>query len=236
MNQAVPNPIDLSWDEIKQMISETSIQMKEIERRMHETDRKLQEIELLIKENGLQMKVPDGCMHKTDWQVQETDRRMKGTDSEFEKRREEIREISTRSFSEPTDIIEALTEPSSIKLFQERGYDVSQSCCSFDTYNKSLGRRVGVDLLLLSDDIAIIVQVEIKCTCRDVNRFIEQMMHFKEVCPEYADKKILLSMAAINYECNSDEHATKLGLFVIRVTNDNTFSLDPNENEKMLIL
>lgn len=28
MNQAIPNPTDLSWDEIKQMISETSIQMK----------------------------------------------------------------------------------------------------------------------------------------------------------------------------------------------------------------
>ena len=194
MNQANTNSAIPSWDEIRQMIHETSIQMKE------------------------------------------TDRRMKESDLKFEKMREELRELSTRFTSQSGHIIEGLMEPSAIKIFQERGYNINRCWKNFKKYNKSVGRKLEVDLLLLDDDTAIIVEVKINCTCRDVDHFIEQMRRFKEVCPEYADKKILLSMAAVNYERDSDDHAKKLGLFVIRVTNDNIFSLDPNEKKKMLIL
>lgn len=236
MNQAIPNPADLSWDEIKQMISETSIQMKETDRivketglQMKETDRLIKETEQLIKETGLQMK-------ETDRRMQETDQKMKESDLKFEKMREELRELSTRFTSQSGHIIEGLMEPSAIKIFQDRGYDINRCWKNFKKYNKSVGRKLEVDLLLLDDDIAIIVEVKINCTCKDVDHFVEQMRHFKEVCPEYANKKILLSLAAINYDRDSDSHAKKMGLFVIRVTNDNIFSLDPNDKEKMLVL
>ena len=215
MNQANPNSAIPSWDEIRQMIHETSIQMKETDRLIKETDQ-------LIKETGLQMK--------------ETDRKMQESGREFEKMRKELRELSTRFTSQSGHIIEGLMEPSAIKIFQDRGYDINRCWKNFKKYNKSEGRKLEVDLLLLDDDIAVIVEVKINCTCSDVDHFIEQMRHFKEVCPEYADKKILLSMAAVNYERDSDKHAKDLGLFVIRVTNDNIFSLDPNEKEKMLVL
>ncbi len=215
MNQANPNSAIPSWDEIRQMIHETSIQMKETDRLIKETDQ-------LIKETGLQMK--------------ETDRKMQESGREFEKMRKELREVSTRFTSQSGHIIEGLMEPSAIKIFQDRGYDINRCWKNFKKYNKSVGRKLEVDLLLLDDDIAVIVEVKINCTCSDVDHFIEQMRHFKEVCPEYADKKILLSMAAVNYERDSDKHAKDLGLFVIRVTNDNIFSLDPNEKEKMLVL
>ena len=222
MNQTNPNSAIPSWDEIKQMISETSVQMKE-------TDR-------LIKETGLQMKETDRLIKETDQLIKETDRQMKESDLKFEKMREELRELSTRFTSQSGHIIEGLMEPSVIKILQDRGYDINRCWKNFKKYNKSVGRKLEVDLLLLDDDIAIIVEVKINCTCRDVDHFIEQMRHFKEVCPEYADKKILLSMAAVNYERDSDKHAKDLGLFVIRVTNDNIFSLDPNEKKKMLVL
>ena len=53
MNQANPNFAIPSWDEIRQMIHETSIQMKETDRLIKETDQ-------LIKETGLQMKERTG--------------------------------------------------------------------------------------------------------------------------------------------------------------------------------
>jgi hypothetical protein len=215
MNPTNPTPSDLSWDEIRQMIRETSIQMKETDRLIKETDQ-------LIKETGLQMK--------------ETDRQMKESDLKFEKMREELRELSTRFTSQSGHIIEGLMEPSAIKIFQDRGYDINRCWKNFKKYNKSVGRKLEVDLLLLDDEIAIIVEVKINCTCKDVDHFTEQMRHFKEVCPEYANKKILLAMAAINYERDSDNYAKELGLFVIRVSNNNIFSLDPNDKEKMLVL
>lgn len=141
MNQAYPYSKDLSWDEIRQMIRETSIQMKETDRRMQETDRKLQETGRLIKETGQQM--------------QETDRRMQETDRKFEKMREELRELSTRFTSQSGHIIEGLMEPSAIKIFQERGYDINRCWKNFKKYNKSVGSKLEVDLLLLDDNIAI---------------------------------------------------------------------------------
>ena len=182
------------------------------------------------------MKETDRLIKETDQLIKETDRQMKESDLKFKEMREELRELSTRFTSQSGHIIEGLMEPSAIKIFQDRGYDINRCWKNFKKYNKSVGRKLEVDLLLLDDDIAIIVEVKINCTCRDVDHFIEQMRHFKEVCPEYADKKILLSMAAVNYERDSDKHAKDLGLFVIRVTNDNIFSLDPNEKKKMLVL
>lgn len=155
MNQAYPYSKDLSWDEIRQMIRETSIQMKETDRRMQETDRKLQETGRLIKETGQQMQETDRRMQETNRKMQETDCRMQETDRKFEKMREELRELSTRFTSQSGHIIEGLMEPSAIKIFQERGYDINRCWKNFNKYNKSVGRKLEVDLLLLDDNIAI---------------------------------------------------------------------------------
>lgn len=91
-------------------------------------------------------------------------------------------------------------------------------------------------MLLLDDEVAIIVEVKINCTRRHIDHFIKQMAYFKKVCPEYADKEIMLAIAAVNYDRSAAEYAHKQGLFVIRVFNDNIFALDSNDGDKMKIL
>lgn len=106
------------------------------------------EIRQMIRETSIQMK-------ETDRRMQETDRRMQETDRKFEKMREELRELSTRFTSQSGHIIEGLMEPSAIKIFQERGYDINRCWKNFKKYNKSVGSKLEVDLLLLDDNIAI---------------------------------------------------------------------------------
>lgn len=211
MNQTTTqNQHSPQWIEIMELMKETDRRMKETDRQMKETDRLMKETDRLMKETDEEIKR----------MMKETDRRMK--------------DLNTRFISQSGHIIEGLMEPSAIKIFQDRGYNINRCWKNFKKHTKDSGRRLEVDLLLLDDEIAIIVEVKINCTCKEIDHFIDQMQYFKEVCPEYADKEILLSIAAIGFERDADLYAHKRGLFVIRVSNDNIFTLDPNEGDVML--
>ena len=217
------------WDELREMmrntqkfIDQTNLQMQETDRRMQETDRRIQETDQLIKETGKIVKETSRLMKETDRQMKETDRKFK--------------ELSNQFSSTTGHIIEGLMEPAAIRLFQEKGYNVNRCWKNFNRYEKASGRKLEVDLLLLDDDIAIIVEVKTNCTRRDIDHFISQMAFFKEVCPEYADKTILLAVAAINYDRDAKQHALQEGLLAITVSNNDIFSLECPDNSKLLRL
>ena len=194
----------------QKFIDQTNLQMQETDRRMQETDQ-------LIKETGQQIK-------ETGQIVKETSRQMKETDRKF-------KELSNQFSSTTGHIIEGLMEPASIRLFREKGYNVNRCWKNFKRYEKASGRKLEVDLLLLDDEIAIIVEVKTNCTRRDIDHFTNQMTFFKEVCPEYADKTILLAVAAINYDRDAKQHALLEGLLAITASDNEIFSLEcPDES------
>lgn len=214
-----------SWDELKEMYKET-------DRMFKETDRKFQESWQQMQKTSLQMQ-------ETDRKMQETDRQMQQTDKQVDKTCKELHEVAQflKSLTSQTGhIIEGLMEPSAMRMFQERGYNINRCWKNFKRYVKELDKRLEVDLLLLDDEIAIIVEVKTNCTCKNIDHFVSQMQSFKDVCPEYADKNILLAIAAINYDREAIQHAHKQGLFVIRVTNDNIFTLDSTDGDTLLTL
>ena len=206
-----------SWDELREMmrntqkfIDQTNLQMQETDRRMKETDQLIKETSKIVKETSRQMK--------------ETDRQMKETDRKF-------KELSNQFSSTTGHIIEGLMEPAAIRLFREKGYNINRCWKNFKRYEKASGRKLEVDLLLLDDDIAIIVEVKTNCTRRDIDHFTDQMAFFKEVCPEYADKTILLAVAAINYDRDAKQHALQEGLLAITASDNEIFSLEcPDES------
>jgi len=205
MNETTLDPKTMSWDDIKQVLADTSLKMQENERLIKE-----------LRENGKEI----------DRRMEESDRKLK----------ERMNELNSQFISQSGHIIEGLMEPSAMKMFQDKGYDIDRCWKNFSKYDKSMGKKLEVDLLLLDDEVAIIVEVKINCTRRHIDHFIEQMAYFKKVCPEYADKEIMLAIAAVNYDRSAAEYAHKQGLFVIRVFNDNIFALDSNDGDKMKIL
>ena len=197
-----------TWAELKEMILETSRQMRENERqRKEEQERK-----------------------EKKWEEEQKRKEEEWRKEKIEMRRE-MREMNNRFFSQSGHIIEGLMEHSSIRMFQERGYDIDHCWKNYKRHNKASGYRAEYDLVLIDDTIAIVVEVKINCTCADVDHFLEQMAHFKEVCHEYADKRVLVAVAAVNYDRDSAEYAHQKGVFVIRVHNDNIFSLDPTDRD-----
>lgn len=205
MNETTLDPKTMSWDDIKQVLADTSLKMQENERLIKE-----------LRENGKEI----------DRRMEESDRKLK----------ERMNELNSQFISQSGHIIEGLMEPSAMKMFQDKGYDIDRCWKNFSKYDKSMGKKLEVDLLLLDDEVAIIVEVKINCTKQDIDHFINQMQSFKEICPEYADKEIMLAIAAINYDRDADKYAHEQGLFVIRVYDDRIFALDPNDGDKMKIL
>lgn len=205
MNETTLDPKTMSWDDIKQVLADTSLKMQENERLIKE-----------LRENG-----------------KEIDRRMEESDRKLKDR---IDKLTTRFTSQSGHILEGLMEPSAMKMFQDKGYNIDRCWKNFKRHVKDIGKKLEVDLLLLDDEIAIIVEVKINCTKQDIDHFINQMQSFKEICPEYADKEIMLAIAAINYDRDADKYAHEQGLFVIRVYDDRIFALDPNDGDKMKIL
>lgn len=225
-----------SWDELKEMFRETDRKFQETDRKFQETDRKFQETDRKFQETDRKFQETDKRFQETNLQMLETEKKMQKTDEQVKETCKKLSELANSFTSQTGHIIEGLMEPSAMRMFQERGYNINRCWKNFNKYVKDLDKRLEVDLLLLDDEIAIIVEVKTNCTCKNIDHFVAQMQNFKEVCPEYADKKILLAIAAINYDREALQYAHKQGLFVIRVSNDNVFTLDPTDGDKLLTL
>ena len=246
-----------SWDELREMFRETDKRFQETDKKFQETDKKFQDTDKKFQETDKKFQETDKKFQVTDKMFQETDkvfqeadkmlqetarrsqeteRRIQRTDKQVDRACEKLAELANSFSSQTGHIIEGLMEPSAMRMFQERGYNINRCWKNFKRYVKELDKRLEVDLLLLDDEIAIIVEVKTNCTCKNIDHFVSQMQSFKKVCPEYADKKILLAIAAINYDREAVQHAHKQGLFVIRVSNDNIFTLDSTDGDTLLTL
>ena len=245
MNETALDPKTMSLDDIKQVLADVSLKMqenerlfkeyreeREIERKQREKERKI-ERKQREKEREIENEKERKRREEFDRQMKESAQRMDESDRKLKDR---IDELTTRFTSQSGHILEGLMEPSAIKMFQDRGYDINRCWKNFKKHVKGIGKKLEVDLLLLDDEIAIIVEVKINCTKQDIDHFISQMQSFKEICPEYADKEIMLAIAAINYDRDADKYAHEQGLFVIRVYDNRIFALDPNDGDTMIKL
>ena len=191
------------------------------------TPNPIDEIWALFRETREQMRENDRRMQETDRRMQETNRQMKETDRKY-------RELATRFTSQSGHIVEGLMEPSALRIFQNAGFDIDKCWKEMKGKNKSLGIKMEVDLFLHDTTGSIAVEVKINCTKDDIDHFIEQMGKFKLIFPELAHIKVYLAIAAINFDRDADKYASEKGLFVIRVSEDDIFTLDPTDKSKMI--
>jgi len=220
--------------ETDRRLQETDKQIKETNRQMAETDRRLQETDKQIKETDKQIKETSRQMAETDRRLQETDRRndeiKRLLEEAAEERRETekiIREMSIQFMGRTGHIVEGLLSSSAEKVFQEAGLDLHNHGKNLRRKLKAENKQMEVDVLLSNDEIAVPIEVKTNCTKGDVHKFLRQMKLFRNLFPEYSDKKVIAAIAAINYENGVDTLAHKEGLLVIRVNSDDIFSLDP---------
>ena len=206
-------------EEIRQIQRETRELQKETAQQIKDTDRQ-------IKETDRQMKETDRQIKETARQIEETDRQMKETDRK-------IKELSTRFSSTTGHIIEGLMSSSAIKIYEDKGFKINSLCKNYKRKNKQLNLEMEQDVVLFTETQVIVEEVKASCDKKDVEKFFHNMEKFKMLYDEYADKEVFGAVAAVNYEDGADTYAHDLGLFVVRVSSDEIFSLDPFKMEEL---
>ena len=206
-------------EEIRQIQRETRELQKETAQQIKDTDRQ-------IKDTDRQIEETDRMQKETARQIEDTDRQMKETDRK-------IKELSTRFSSTTGHIIEGLMSSSAIKMYEDKGFKINSLCKNYKRKNKQLNLEMEQDVVLFTETQVIVEEVKASCDKKDVEKFFHNMEKFKMLYDEYADKEVFGAVAAVNYEDDADTYARNLGLFVVRVSSDEIFSLDPFKMEEL---
>ena len=169
-----------------------------------ETDRQL-------KETGLQMKETHRRMQETDRMIQENQLQMKETDRRNNK-------LFGQTGYDIGRMVEAMVEPACLKLFRERGIDVS--CTMRRLKSPVPGREMEVDILMVNGSELVAVEVKSLMNGGDVTKWIKRLGLFRHSFPQFQNHVVYGAVAALEYGGQSDRFAHKKGLFVLRWADD----------------
>ena len=207
---------------------------REHDRDMREIRKSLKEIYEIRKESDLRAAERDEEFNRkmAEWdenffrEKEEWDQRMRETDKK-------IKEVTTRFSSTTGHIIEGLMSSSAIKMYEDKGFKINSLCKNYKRKNKQLNLEMEQDVVLFTETQVIVEEVKASCDKKDVEKFFHNMEKFKLLYDEYADMEVFGAVAAVNYEDGADTYARNLGLFVVRVSSDEIFSLDPFKLEEL---
>ncbi len=188
----------------------------------------LREVSASQKETGRQIETLSA---KTDRQIEkmsvEMDKRNRETDRHIQK-------IGGRFNQRWGALVESLVEGKLVKIFQERGIDITQthtrSVAWFKKPDGSIQERE-FDIIVANGSEVVEVEVKTTLDLRDVNSFIEKIKDFKKYFPRYKTETVYGAVAYLKSEGEAHSYAEKQGLFVIKATGDSA-SLVNKENFK----
>ncbi len=165
-----------------------------------------QEIRDLYRETDQRMKETDRQMKETDRRI---DRRFHETDLKIQAVNKQIGELGGRL----GQFVEAMVKPGVVKLFQERGIDVTMTTSGTSVSDKDGG--IEIDIMVRNGKEIVLIECKSKLKTDDVNDHLKRLAKFKKYFPEYADKKVMGAMAAMVIPEGAGRYACKKGLFVM---------------------
>jgi hypothetical protein len=187
-------------DEVWQLLGELIQSQKETDRRFQETERLLQE------------------------QSQESDRRFRKTERLIKEQNKRVDEQLGKLGNRLGEFVEWQVRPAAVRLFQERGIDVTELSSDLSVQRGDEGLEI--DLLVVNGSEAIAIEVKSKLTQADVDEHLERLDKFKRLLPRYQSLKILGAVAAMVTPKEVASYAYRQGLFVIAQSGDNLVILN----------
>ena len=201
-------------DDVWRLLGELIAAQKETERilkeQSQETDRRFQETDRILKE-----------------QSQETERILKEqsqkTDRQIQRVSQDIGKLGNRL----GEFVEWQVRPAAVQLFQQRGIDVHELQAGVSV--KRNGEGLEIDLLVINDTEAVLIEVKSKLTQPDVDKHLERLDKFKRLVPRYQDVRAMAAVAAMVVPDEVRDYAYSQGLFVLAQSGDNLVILNqPN--------
>jgi hypothetical protein len=187
-------------DEVWQLLGELIQSQKETDRRFQETERLLQE------------------------QSKESDRRFRETERLIKEQNKRVDEQLGKLGNRLGEFVEWQVRPAAVRLFQERGIDVTELSSDLSVQRGDEGLEI--DLLVVNGSEAIAIEVKSKLTQADVDEHLERLDKFKRLLPRYQSLKILGAVAAMVTPKEVASYAYRQGLFVIAQSGDNLVILN----------
>ncbi len=112
--------------------------------------------------------------------------------------------------------MESLVKGDLIRLLRERGIEVNDIAKEREKIFK--GQHYEYDIIATNGDEMVVVEVKTTLRLKDVKGFVKKMQTFKEVFPQYKNKKVYGAMAYLKANESAAKYAMKQKLFVIRAT------------------
>ena len=157
----------------------------------------------------------------------EFDNRMKALDNKISK-------LTTDFIGTIGHIIEGLAGTKAEEMFTKQGYEISDKKRNVHRKIKILNKEMEADVVLLGEHLAIVIEVKVDCTRKNIDKFMDHMKnHFRNLFPEWNNLEILGAVAAINYEDDADAYAHENGLLVVRADSQNVFTLDKSDRNSL---
>lgn len=146
---------------------------------------------------------------ETDRRQQETALQMKETDLKLKELGKHIGGLGGRL----GDFVEWTIKPGLVRIFKGRGIGVCETLRDLESERN--GEATQVDLLVVNDTEAVVVEVKSRLEARDVDEHLERLEKFKRLFPRYSDARLMGAVAAVVLPSDSIRYAERKGLFVI---------------------
>ena len=150
----------------------------------------------------------------------ERDRRMRETDRKLAEVGRQIGGLGNRL----GEFVEGVVRPGLVRLFRERGIEVHQTLRDLEA--KRDGEAAQIDLLVVNEDHAVVIEVKSKLETGDIDEHVERIGMFKRLFPQYRDTRLLGAVAAMVVPDDAARRAEKRGLFVVGQAGDDAVFLN----------
>lgn len=129
-------------------------------------------------------------------------------------------------------LVEALSKPAALALFKKEGIDIDRVFEEIHKIKNNGQDVMEIDVALCDTSVVVIVEVKTRCGKNDIDYFLRQMEHCKEWYPDFANKTLLVAVAAIQYDSGADKYAQRQGLYVLTLSGEDTFKMSAPANRR----
>ena len=225
-----PTGEGLTYEKIWALFQENERKMMETDRKMEENARQIKETDQIIKENARQIKETDKLqketarqMKETDRKMEETARQMKETDRKMKETTERMGYLSNR-FGE---MAEHLVAPGIKDKFNELGFSFDGAALGgYIIHNDKRKIIAEIDILLENGESIMAVEVKAKPKIEDFQHHIKRLKILREhLNKKHDSRKILGAFAGAIFGNEAKQAAFDTGFYVLEQSGD-TMKMD----------
>jgi hypothetical protein len=147
----------------------------------------------------------------------EADRRREEANRSMEELKKQVQETTKAVNNLTTPLchfIEEMVEPAVVRLFLERGIDVTQTMSRLKSQRP--GAAMEIDIVAVNGSELVAVECKSRLSKDDVNDFLTRLQRFKVAFPQFREFRIYGAVAGIEIDHGIDAYAYRQGLFVIK--------------------